>query len=153
MSGDCRDRDEALNQRVSAAANARYRLVNVVDNQAVLVCFPFIVDRSPLLWRSPPAVKHRCCRAAARKNRSAAADQPRALANGQLLAQPSENPSDDHRSARRFWERVFNGRFASLMIAGNKAAAEKALEDELDKPEKRRVKSFWSAPGRAMPGC
>ena len=33
--------DEALNQRVFAAANARYRLVNVVDNGAVLVCFPF----------------------------------------------------------------------------------------------------------------
>lgn len=38
---------------------------------------------------------------------------------------------------RRFWERVFTGRFASLMLAGNKAEAEKALEDELRQPEKR----------------
>jgi uroporphyrin-III C-methyltransferase/precorrin-2 dehydrogenase/sirohydrochlorin ferrochelatase len=42
--------DDALNQRVSAAANARYRLVNVVDNQPLCsVVFPSIVDRSPLL--------------------------------------------------------------------------------------------------------
>lgn len=42
--------DEALNQRVFAAANARYRLVNVVDNQALCsFVFPSIVDRSPLL--------------------------------------------------------------------------------------------------------
>ena len=33
-----------------AAANARYRLVNVVDNQALCsFVFPSIVDRSPLL--------------------------------------------------------------------------------------------------------
>lgn len=42
--------DEALNQRVFAAANACYRLVNVVDNQALCsFVFPSIVDRSPLL--------------------------------------------------------------------------------------------------------
>ncbi len=42
--------DEALNQRVFAAANARYRLVNVVDNRALCsFVFPSIVDRSPLL--------------------------------------------------------------------------------------------------------
>nr|VUD34660.1 siroheme synthase [Raoultella sp. NCTC 9187] len=42
--------DDALNQRVSAAANARFRLVNVVDNQPLCsVVFPSIVDRSPLL--------------------------------------------------------------------------------------------------------
>ncbi|WP_180813293.1 bifunctional precorrin-2 dehydrogenase/sirohydrochlorin ferrochelatase, partial [Klebsiella pneumoniae] len=42
--------DDALNQRVFAAANARYRLVNVVDNQALCsFVFPSIVDRSPLL--------------------------------------------------------------------------------------------------------
>lgn len=35
---------------------------------------------------------------------------------------------------RRFWERVFRGRFASLMHAGNETAAQKILEDELDNP-------------------
>jgi uroporphyrin-III C-methyltransferase/precorrin-2 dehydrogenase/sirohydrochlorin ferrochelatase len=42
--------DDELNQRVYVAANARYRLVNVVDNQALCsFVFPSIVDRSPLL--------------------------------------------------------------------------------------------------------
>ncbi len=35
---------------------------------------------------------------------------------------------------RRFWERVFRGRFASLMQAGNETAAQQILEDELDNP-------------------
>ena len=35
---------------------------------------------------------------------------------------------------RRFWERPFRGRFASLMQAGNETAAQKILEDELDNP-------------------
>ncbi|MCS5881610.1 bifunctional precorrin-2 dehydrogenase/sirohydrochlorin ferrochelatase [Klebsiella variicola subsp. variicola] len=68
--------DEALNQRVFAAANARYRLVNVVDNQALCsFVFPSIVDRfaaagGDLLQRqSAGAVAYsarenwkRCCR-------------------------------------------------------------------------------------------
>ncbi len=42
--------DRELNQRVFAAANARYRLVNVVDDQQLCsFVFPSIVDRSPLL--------------------------------------------------------------------------------------------------------
>ena len=42
--------DAALNQRVFEAANARQRLVNVVDNQPLCsFIFPSIVDRSPLL--------------------------------------------------------------------------------------------------------
>jgi uroporphyrin-III C-methyltransferase/precorrin-2 dehydrogenase/sirohydrochlorin ferrochelatase len=56
--------DEALNQRVFAAANARYRLVNVVDNQALCsFVFPSIVDRSPLLVAISSSGKRRCCRA------------------------------------------------------------------------------------------
>jgi uroporphyrin-III C-methyltransferase/precorrin-2 dehydrogenase/sirohydrochlorin ferrochelatase len=54
---------------------------------------------------------------------------------------------------RRFWERVFTGRFASLMVAGNAAEAEKALQDELDKPERETGEIILVGPGRAMPGC
>ena len=54
---------------------------------------------------------------------------------------------------RRFWERVFRGRFASLMQAGNETAAQQILEDELDNPGSTGGRSFWWAPGRAMPGC
>ena len=39
-----------LNQRISGAAQARHRLVNVVDDQPLCsFIFPSIVDRSPLL--------------------------------------------------------------------------------------------------------
>ena len=42
--------DRALNRRVFEAANARHRLVNVVDDQPLCsFIFPSIVDRSPLL--------------------------------------------------------------------------------------------------------
>ncbi len=94
--------DEALNQRVFTAANARYRLVNVVDNQALCsFVFPSIVDRSPLLVAISSSGKAPVLsRILREKNRSAAADEPRASGGiGELLAQSSENPSDDHRSA------------------------------------------------------
>ena len=42
--------DRALNLRVYEAANARHRLVNVVDDQSLCsFIFPSIVDRSPLV--------------------------------------------------------------------------------------------------------
>ena len=42
--------DRAINRRVFDAANARHRLVNVVDDQPLCsFIFPSIVDRSPLL--------------------------------------------------------------------------------------------------------
>ncbi|WP_000664078.1 SAM-dependent methyltransferase, partial [Bacillus cereus] len=37
---------------------------------------------------------------------------------------------------RRFWERVFTGRFASLDGGGQLCGGGKALQDELDKPER-----------------
>lgn len=39
------------------------------------------------------------------------------------------------------------------MQAGNETAAQQILEDELDNPAVRAERSFWWAPGRAMPGC
>ncbi len=66
--------DEALNQRVFAAANARYRLVNVVDNQA-LCSFVFLLSstvrrcwwrsssgKAPVLSRILREKSKRCCR-------------------------------------------------------------------------------------------
>ena len=79
-----------LNRRVSDAAQARYRLVNVVDDQPLC---SFISRRSLIArrcwWRSPPAAPRQCWRACCGKDRSAAADQPRAHGGeSQLLAQP-----------------------------------------------------------------
>jgi hypothetical protein len=54
---------------------------------------------------------------------------------------------------RRFWERVFRGRFASLMLAGNEAAAQQFWKMNWIIPAAEPVKLFWSAQGRVMPGC
>lgn len=132
--------DDALNQRVSAAANARYRLVNVVDNQPLCsAVFPSIVDRSPLLIAifsggSAPVLSRLI-------REKIEALLPTNLGRVAEAASYWRHHIKTHLTTtaarRRFWERVFNGRFASLMIAGNKAAADKALEDELHQPEKR----------------
>ncbi len=132
--------DDALNQRVSAAANARYRLVNVVDNQPLCsVVFPSIVDRSPLLVAifsggSAPVLSRLI-------REKIEALLPTNLGRVAEAASYWRHHIKTHLTTtaarRRFWERVFNGRFASLMIAGNKAAADKALEEELHQPEKR----------------
>lgn len=132
--------DDALNQRISAAANARYRLVNVVDNQPLCsAVFPSIVDRSPLLIAifsggSAPVLSRLI-------REKIEALLPTNLGRVAEAASYWRHHIKTHLTTtaarRRFWERVFNGRFASLMIAGNKAAADKALEDELHQPEKR----------------
>ena len=132
--------DDALNQRVSTAANARYRLVNVVDNQPLCsVVFPSIVDRSPLLIAifsggSAPVLSRLI-------REKIEALLPTNLGRVAEAASYWRHHIKTHLTTtaarRHFWERVFNGRFASLMIAGNKAAADKALEEELHQPEKR----------------
>lgn len=54
---------------------------------------------------------------------------------------------------RRFWERVFTGRFASLMLAGNKAEAEKRWKMNFGSRKSAPAKLFLSEQGRAMPDC
>ncbi|WIO45585.1 siroheme synthase CysG [Klebsiella electrica] len=132
--------DDALNQRVSAAASARYRLVNVVDDQPLCsVVFPSIVDRSPLLIAifsggSAPVLSRLI-----REKIEALlpTNLGRVAEAASYWRQHIKTHLTTTAARRRFWERVFNGRFASLMIAGNKAAADKALEEELYQPEKR----------------
>lgn len=71
--------NRALNQRVSDAAHARHRLVNVVDDQPLCsFIFPSIVDRSPLLVAISSGGTAPVLARLAGKNRSAAADKPEA---------------------------------------------------------------------------
>lgn len=132
--------DDELNQRVYVAANARYRLVNVVDNQALCsFVFPSIVDRSPLLVAISSSGKAPVLSRILREKIEALL--PTNLGRLAETASYWRHHIKTHLKTtaerRRFWERVFTGRFASLMLAGNKAEAEKALEDELRQPEKR----------------
>ncbi|STW46247.1 siroheme synthase [Klebsiella pneumoniae] len=94
--------DEALNQRVFAAANARYRLVNVVDNQALCsFVFPSIVDRSPLLVAISSSGKAPVLSRILREKIEALlpTNLGRLAESASYWRKPSENPPDDHRSA------------------------------------------------------
>ncbi|MRS14120.1 uroporphyrinogen-III C-methyltransferase [Enterobacteriaceae bacterium RIT691] len=131
--------DSALNQRVFEAADARQRLVNVVDNQPLCsFIFPSIVDRSPLLVAiasggSAPVLSRLLrekIEALLPTNLGKMAEAANYWRHHIKTRMPSVN------ARRRFWERIFRGRFASLMAAGNEAAAYKALEEELDNPER-----------------
>lgn len=129
--------DSALNRRVFDAANARHRLVNVVDNQPLCsFIFPSIVDRSPLLVAISSGgnapVLARLLR-----------EKIEALLPGNLgrMAEVAGRWRERIKAfrhttdaRRRFWESAFRGRFASLMAAGDEPAAEQALQAELTSP-------------------
>ncbi len=94
--------DDALNQRVFAAANARYRLVNVVDNQALCsFVFPSIVDRSPLLVAISSSGKAPVLSRILREKIEALlpTNLGRLAESASYWRNPSENPPDDYRSA------------------------------------------------------
>lgn len=129
--------DRALNQRVSDAAHARHRLVNVVDDQPLCsFIFPSIVDRSPLIVAISSGGTAPVLARLLREKIEALLPTS--------LGRVAEKASDwrNHLKARltsvterrRFWERVFRGRFASLIQSGNEAAAQQVLEDELENP-------------------
>ncbi|WLI79050.1 siroheme synthase CysG [Kosakonia sp. H02] len=129
--------DAALNRRVFDAANARHRLVNVVDDQPLCsFIFPSIVDRSPLLvaissgGNAPVLARllREKIEALLPGNLGRMAD----VAGCWRTRIRAFRRTTDER--RRFWESAFRGRFASLMAAGDEPGAEKALEAELQQP-------------------
>ncbi|EPW3924318.1 MULTISPECIES: siroheme synthase CysG [Enterobacter] len=126
-----------LNRRISEAAQARYRLVNVVDDQPLCsFIFPSIVDRSPLLVAISSGGTAPVLARVLREKIEALL--PTSLGRMAEKASYWRNHLKTRLTSvterRRFWERVFRGRFASLMHAGNETAAQKILEDELDNP-------------------
>ncbi|ADO47219.1 siroheme synthase CysG [[Enterobacter] lignolyticus] len=131
--------DIALNQRVFAAADARQRLVNVVDNTALCTfTFPAIVDRSPLLVAISSGSSAPVLARILREKIEALlpTNLGRMASASSYWRNHLKTRLKSVAERRRFWERVFNGRFASLMIAGNDAAAQRALEEEIDRPER-----------------
>ena len=129
--------DSALNRRVFDAANARHRLVNVVDDQPLCsFIFPSIVDRSPLLVAISSGgnapVLARLLREKIEALLPGNLGRMAEVAGRWRTRIKAFRRTTDER--RRFWETAFRGRFASLMAAGDEPAAEKALEAELAKP-------------------
>lgn len=130
--------DRELNRRVSEAAQARHRLVNVVDDPPLCsFIFPSIVDRSPLLVAISSGGNAPVLARLLREKIEALL--PSRLGRmAEVAGQFRErlkarvNTIDGR---RRFWDRAFRGRFASLMFAGNEREAEQMLEASLSQPE------------------
>ncbi|KOC89141.1 siroheme synthase CysG [Winslowiella iniecta] len=130
--------DSALNARVFDAANQRHLLANVVDDQPKCsFIFPSIVDRSPLVVAISSSgtapVLARLLREKLETLLPANLGQMAEIA-GQWrdkVKQRFSKMSD----RRRFWERAFNGLFASQVAAGNVQGARQTLDSQLDNPE------------------
>ncbi|WP_349887522.1 siroheme synthase CysG [Pantoea ananatis] len=133
--------DNALNAQVYDEANARHKLVNVVDDQPKCsFIFPSIVDRSPLVVAISSSgtapVLARMLREKLETLLPSHLGQMAELAGqwrDKVKARFSRMPD-----RRRYWERIFNGRFASQMATGDVTAAKQTLDSELgDQPPRQ----------------
>ncbi|QHQ19288.1 uroporphyrinogen-III C-methyltransferase [Pectobacterium brasiliense] len=126
--------DAELNAAVFEAANQRHLLVNVVDDQPKCsFIFPSIVDRSPLVvaissgGQAPVLArllreKLESLLPASLGTMADIAGSWRDRIKTRLHSMPAR---------RRFWERLFVGRFASLVSAGQLVQAEDELQQQL----------------------
>ncbi len=131
--------DSALNAQVSAAANRRHLLVNVVDDQPKCsFIFPSIVDRSPLVVAISSSgtapVLARLLREKLEALLPANLGQMAAIA-GQWRNKVKQR-FHQMVERRRFWESAFNGLFASQVATGNLPGAMRTLDDQLANPER-----------------
>ncbi|PXV74556.1 siroheme synthase CysG [Pantoea sp. PNA 03-3] len=133
--------DNALNAQVYDEANARHKLVNVVDDQPKCsFIFPSIVDRSPLVVAISSSgtapVLARMLREKLETLLPSHLGQMAELA-GQWRDKVKARFSRMS-DRRRYWERIFNGRFASQMASGDVEAAKATLDSELgDQPPRQ----------------
>lgn len=126
--------DEPLNARVSREAGARSLPVNVVDAPELCsVIFPAIVDRSPLMVAvssgGDAPVLTRLMRA--RLETLIPAGYGRLAGQAQKFRSAVKQRIADVQQRRVFWEEVFQGPIAELVLAGREAKAERLLADKL----------------------
>ncbi len=144
--------DVRVNQAVSDAAEARKKLVNVVDNPDLCsYIVPSVIDRSPvqiaISSNGTAPVLIRQLRQQLETlipqkfgNMAAIAGRWRAEVK-QRLGSLTER--------RRFWEMLFSSRFASVAQNGDTAGAESILQTQLDKgvPQHGEVTLVGAGPG------
>ncbi|RLM15603.1 uroporphyrinogen-III C-methyltransferase [Gibbsiella quercinecans] len=126
--------DPALNAAVFAAADKRRVLANVVDDQpSCSFIFPSIVERAPLMVAISSSgqapVLARMLREKLEALLPASLGTMAELAGGFRQRVKQALPSVDQR--RRFWERTFGGRFATLVANGQAAQAAQDMEQDL----------------------
>ncbi|MEA9392769.1 siroheme synthase CysG [Acerihabitans sp. TG2] len=146
--------DAELNAEVSAAADRRQMLANVVDDQPKCsFIFPSIVDRSPIVVAiSSGGNAPVLARMLREKLESLLPASIGAMAQiaGAWRERVKQRISSIN-GRRRFWERALNGRFAALVARGQIDAAETALQDELTAPAEQAgdVALVGAGPGDA----
>ncbi|ORM66494.1 uroporphyrinogen-III C-methyltransferase [Pantoea rodasii] len=144
--------DNALNAQVFDAANARHKLVNVVDDQPKCsFIFPSIVDRSPLVVAISSSGTAPVLARLLREKIEALL--PANLGQmAEVAGQWRDKVKQRYHSMserRRFWERAFNGLFASQMSAGNVNEARRTLDRELknDSDNQGEITLVGAGPG------
>jgi len=130
--------DARLNAEVFEQANQRQLLVNVVDDQPKCsFIFPSIVDRSPIVVAISSSgtapVLARLLREKLETLLPASLGKMAEIAGG--WRERVKQRFTSMRARRRFWEQAFDGRFASLVTAGQIPQAEQVLQQQLDNPE------------------
>ncbi len=146
--------DHAVNAAVSKAARARDLPVNVVDSPELCsFIFPSIVDRSPMIvavstgGASP--VLARLMRARLETLLPAAYGRLAQLANElrDRVKKHFANPPQ----RRMFWEKMLDGAFADLVLAGKEGEAqaqfERSLSDSKDGAPRGEVYLVGAGPG------
>lgn len=126
--------DNALNAAVFAEADKRRVLANVVDDQPrCSFIFPSIIDRSPLVVAVSSSgqapVLARLLREKLEALLPASLGQMAQVA-GRWRGQVKQRLASIG-ERRRFWEKTFSGRFATLVANGQTAQAERQLEQDL----------------------
>ncbi|KPD04515.1 siroheme synthase CysG [Moellerella wisconsensis] len=125
---------DKLNERIFQDANQRQKLVNVVDDQPrCSFIFPSIIDRSPVVVAISSAGKAPVLVRLLREKLEALL--PSSLGKMATIAGRWRNKVKHNlhtmTERRRFWEKSFNGRFASLVANGKIIEAESQLELQL----------------------
>lgn len=127
--------DEALQARVSQAAQTRGVPVNVVDRPALSsFIMPAVVDRGPVTIAistggSAPALARKL---RAEIERALPAAIGRLARFAEIFRSQVRRTLTEPRSRRLFWDRVFNGRVGELALAGDEIAARRELIRLLD---------------------
>ena len=146
--------DRAINLQVSQAAQQRHIPVNVVDDPDLCTfIMPSIVDRSPLMiaissgGQSP--VLARILRAQLETIIPVAYARLASIAGKfrQRVKQHFELPE----KRRIFWEKMLQGQFAKMVLAGQDNAAQdyllRSLQQEKDEPPQGEVYLVGAGPG------
>ena len=127
--------DEALNHRIFHLAESQHKLANVVDDQPYCsFIFPSIIDRSPIQIAISSAGKAPVLARLLREKLEALL--PQSLGDmAEISGKWREVVKAKLHSVterRRFWEKAFNGRFASLVKSQQQEKAEQTLAIQLE---------------------